>query len=60
MLGFFLGFLTFSRVRSRSMRVALTLITIALVVAGLLYAATVFSAALERSNASHVHTQHPH
>ncbi len=59
MLGFLFGFLTFSRVRSRTMRIALTLLTIALLVAGLVYAIAVFRAIAERSSASHVHSQHP-
>ena len=58
MLGFFLGFLTFSRIRSKSARIILTVITLGLVIAGLLYAIAVFSAIVERSNASHVHSQY--
>ena len=56
MLGFLLGFLTFSRIRSTTLRIVLTVITIGLVIAGLLYAIAVFSAVVERSTASHVHT----
>ncbi len=56
MLGFFLGFLTFSRVRSTTLRIILIVITIGLLIAGLLYAFAVFSAVFERSSASHVHS----
>ncbi len=54
MLGFLFGFLTFSRVRSTTLRIILIVITIGLVIAGLLYAFTVFSAVTERNQAPHV------
>ena len=56
MLGFLFGFLTFSRVRSTTLRIVLIAITVGLVIAGFLYAFAVFSAVFQRSSASHVHS----
>ena len=54
MLGFLLGFLTFSRVRSTTLRIILIAITIGLMIAALLYAIAVFSAVTNRNEAPHV------